>query len=287
MEESSLQQLLNDPTVITQALELAWPVIVNILLALVVMAIGWFASKWTDRATTRALSASGVNLALARFLGTAASWAVLGVTLVGALGRLGIATTSLLTVLASAGLAIGLALKGTLGNFASGIVLLVFRPFKIDDIVEVAGVSGVVKDIGLWATTLDGFNGDSIVVPNAQLTDNVMSNSTRRGERRISLVVGVEYGSDLSRVRKVLGRSAARVEPGLEQPAPEVRLTGFGGSSVDFEVLLWVKPDDYVRGTQLLADAIYADLNEADIGIPFEQLVLHHKDPVEVAQAAK
>ncbi len=283
----NIEELLKDPTLIQQYLEMAWPIIVNIALASVIVAIGWMASKWADRTATRALRNAHVTEGLARFLGTVVAWAVIAVALVGALGRLGIATTSLLTVLASAGLAIGLALKGTLGNFASGVVLLVFRPFAIDDSVEIQGVSGTVTDIGLWATTVRTFDGITVAIPNGEVTEGVIHNRSRHGIRRIAIEVGVDYDTPMAAAREALLRAARQVQLALDEPAPDVRFQSFGASSINFSVLIWVNASDTTPANDQLADAIYASLEEADIGIPFDQLVLHHDVPDAQAQAAK
>lgn len=263
------------PELLQQYLEMAWPVLGSLALSIVVLVVGWFVSKWAERAATRALRGAKVDEELARFLGQLASWGVIILALIGALTRLGIATSSLLAVLGSAGLAIGLALKGTLGNFASGVVLLVFRPFHIGDSVELQGTSGTVADIGLWATTVHTFDGEVAVLPNGDVTNARILNKTRRGQRRVKVSVGVDYGTPIDEVRALLTEAAHAPDQGLSEPAPDARFSSFGASSINFDVLMWVEAADVTAGTQALAASVQRALGEAGVGIPYDQVVLH------------
>lgn len=251
------------------------PLIRDIVLALVIFIVGWIASKWAQSLVARALLAKKLDEALARFLGSLAQYTVLAAAVIMALQTVGLATTSLVALLASAGLAVGLALQGSLSHFASGVMILLFRPFTLQDKVTAGGHTGKVSDIGLFATTLLSPDNETIIIPNGEVMGGSIVNFTRRGTLRGNISIGVSYGTDIPQAIQVMEGAARRVETVLEDPAPAVAFVGFGASSLDFAVRPWANVSDLMGMLHDVRVALYDDLNAAGIEIPFDQIVVH------------
>lgn len=263
------------PAFVTDNLNLIIPFFKSFSLASLTLILGWWASKWGSRLTLTALRARKVEESLCRFLSSIAQYAVLAATVIGALGAVGVETTSVMAIFASAGLAIGLALQGTLSSFASGVMILLFRPFQLGDIVEVDGQIGKVVDIGLFTTILTTPAEQKIIIPNATITGGTIINHTGLGRRRGEVVVGVAYGADLKRVESVLREAASRTRLALQDPAPVIVFSELGASSLDFRVMAWCEPDAYRDMLHELRNNVYDALNAASIEIPFSQIVVH------------
>lgn len=258
---------------------LPWvPLIVSAVQALVYLILGWIVAKWAHNLTLRVFRKREVDEALARFLGALAQYLILAAVLIGVLGHFGLETTSLIALLASAGLAIGLALQGSLSHFASGVLLLLFRPFTIGDYVEAGGKSGIVHEIGLFATTLTTFDNQRVTIPNSTITAAPIINYTILGTRRAVLDVGVAYGSDIEQVRQLLLEAVESTGVILDEPAPAAVFVEFGASSLDFAVRVWTTNDNFGAILHDGRKAIYERLNAAGIDIPFNQVVVHKAD---------
>lgn len=253
------------------------PMVQAFLLAILIFVVGWFLSKWVRRLVRKAILRRA-DEALSRFLAAIAQYAVLAAALIAALGAVGIETTSLVAVFASAGLAIGLALQGNLANFASGVMILFFKPFVLQDVVTVAGQTGTIEDIGLFATTLVTPAKHKVIVPNRKITDDVIVNLTTMGIRRAEIDIGVAYGSEVEKVKEVLLAAVRSVDLAIDEPAPSVVLIGFGASSVDYKVYCFAKSADWWDMQNLVRVAVYDGLNAAGIEIPFSQIVVHKAD---------
>ncbi len=249
--------------------------IVGAATALAMFVLGWIASKWVYALCLRASRKSKMDEALARFLSAMAQYAVLAFALIAALSKVGVQTTSLVALLGAAGLAVGLALQGNLGNFASGVMLLFFRPFTLEDKVRIAGEDGQVKNIGLFATTMRTPRNEEKIVPNSSITSDVIVNYTSQGNLRGGIAVGVAYGTDVARAMQVMIDACRSVETVLSDPAPSVNFSGFGASSLDFEVRPWSETSDYLGMLHDVRIALYDALNAAEIEIPFDQIVVH------------
>lgn len=249
--------------------------IVGAATALVIFVVGWLVSKWVCALCLRAARKSKMDEALARFLSSMAQYAVLAFAVIAALSKVGVQTTSLVALLGAAGLAVGLALQGNLGNFASGVMLLFFRPFTLEDKVRVAGEDGQVKNIGLFATTMRTPSNEEKIVPNSSITSDVIVNYTCQGTLRGGISVGIAYGSDVNRAMQVMTEACKSVGTVLSDPAPSVNFNGFGASSLDFEVRPWSTSDDYLGMLHDVRIALYEALNAAEIEIPFDQIVVH------------
>lgn len=269
-----------DPTIANSELIPGWvrpyvPIAVNVLIAIIILIIGWVISKWAHRLALTGLRKARVEEALSRFLASAVQYSVLAATVVSSLNQAGIETTSFVAILASAGLAIGLALQGSLASFASGVMILFFRPFTLGDSIKVSNNEGTVEDIGLFQTKLRAACGETIFLPNSTITSNPIINYSSRGVLQAIVTVGVAYGSDLDKVFDILAKVAAEIETALAKPAPSYLLKSLGDSSVEFQIGVWCKNSDYITTQSALRKGIYTKLSKAGIDIPFPQLVLH------------
>lgn len=256
-------------------LEPYMPWIVGTVVVLLIFVGGWIVSKWTHALMIRALRRSKLDESLARFLASLAQYAVLAAAIIMALAKVGLETTSLVALLASAGLAIGLALQGSLSHFASGVMLLVFRPFTINDYVEAGGKSGTIDEIGLFATTMITPDNHRVTIPNSSITGGPIINFTVMGKRRAVIKVGVAYGADVDRVVELLTEAVDAVPAVMDDPAPTVVFVDLGASSLDFDVRVWAPNDTFFPMQHAVRKAIYDKLNGAGIDIPFNQVVVH------------
>jgi small conductance mechanosensitive channel len=247
----------------------------SLLIAVLILVVGWIVAKIVARIVVRAVERSKVDLALGRFLAAIARYAVLAAAVIASLGAVGVQTTSLVAVFASAGLAIGLALQGSLSHFASGTMLLFFRPIHLKDFVTIGGNTGTVDDIGLFATTLITPNNEKVIIPNAKITGDSIVNHTALGTRRGIVSAGVAYGSDIAKVQQVLLGAVSKVDVVLADPAPEVAFVDLGSSSLNFDVKTWCEAPNYLDMLHKVRKAAYDALNAAGIEIPFNQIVVH------------
>jgi small conductance mechanosensitive channel len=285
MLEQSTLNIAQSGTV-PQWLQPYLPSILSLVFGVLILIVGWAISKWVHRALLGVLRRAYVEEALARFLGTLAQYGVLAATIISALNRVGVQTASLVALLASAGLAIGLALQGSLSSFASGVMILFFRPFTLGDIVQISGHQGTVDDIGLFQTKLAAFEGETIILPNSSVTGNPIINYSARGVRRATIEVGVAYGSKVETVLARLRSAMERVETGIKEPEPYLSFNALGASSLDFRIGVWCLAPDYVATLTSLRREVYHELEAAGIEIPFPQLVLHHAADEKLEKAA-
>lgn len=249
----------------------------RVLAALAIFVIGRWIGHRLVRAFTLVLEKREVDATITRFLQNVANAVVLVVVLIAALNQLGVATSSMLAVLGAAGLAIGLALKDSLSNIASGVLMVAFRPFKVDDFVETANVRGKVEKISVFYTELRTVDNKLVIVPNALVTGGVITNFTADDKRRLELAVGVSYGSDLARTRQLLMDMMLAHPKVLKDPEPVVGVTAFADSSVNFILRPWVLVDDFWSATFELNEEIKRVLDANGIEIPFPQRVVHLK----------
>ncbi|MCA9259635.1 MAG: mechanosensitive ion channel, partial [Planctomycetales bacterium] len=247
----------------------------QVLLALILLAIGWMAAGWMGRLTRSAIDRARIDATLGRFLSNLVQWGVVLLVVLGCLGIFGVETTSFAAVLGSAGIAIGLAFQGTLSSFAAGMMLLIFRPFKVGDAIRVAGQLGKVYEIGLFTTSLDSFDNLRIVIPNAQVFGATIENLSYHATRRFDVDVGVSYSADIDQTRELLSEATAGVDGVLEDPAAAVLLQGLGASSVDWTVRAWAKADVFFDVKQAVTRAIKVKLDAAGVEIPFPQMDVH------------
>jgi small conductance mechanosensitive channel len=266
-------------TLIPDAIAPYVPKLIEISLTLLkcglIFFVGWMASKWTHKLLMRSLERTKIDRAAANFLAGMGQYLILAATAIAVLGTAGIQTTSVIAILGSAGIAVGLALQGNLSHFASGVMILIFRPFTVDDVVTIAGNTGKVKDVGLFATTLFTPANEKIIVPNSAITSNPIINLTGQGTRRGTVRVGVAYGSDLAKVQETLRSAIAATPQILAEPAPVVNFADLGDHALIFDIHAHSETPDYLAMLHNLRSQVYDQLNAADIEIPFWQIVVH------------
>ena len=243
--------------------------------AIVFLFIAFIVAGWAKRTTTGTLRKARTDETLALFLGTVARWAIVLMAFVAALGMFGIKTTSFVAVIGAAGLAIALAFQGALGNLASGVMLLLFRPFKVGDVVNISGQGGKVIAIDLTTTAIDTFDNRRFIVPNGDVFSSVIENISYHTERRVDVNVGVEYSADLDKTREVLTRAAESIENRLPDRDVQIVLQELGASSVDWTARVWVHADDFWPTREALTRAVKMHLDDAGLGIPFPQMDVH------------
>jgi small conductance mechanosensitive channel len=263
---------------VTFAIDMILQYSLPVLGAIVILLIGWIISGWVNKLVIRAGERGGIGVALSRFLGQMSRWAVLVMTLIATLATVGIETTSFVAVLASAGFAVGLALQGTLGHFASGVLLMVFQPIRVGEYVSISGFDGTVDDIGLFATRLLMLDNRTIIISNGTVTGSTIINYSRQGTRRATIDVGVAYGSDLREVEQVCRRVAEGCSMKIEDKPVEFAFTEMASSSLNFELRVWCNASDYLAVLHEVRSGVYDALNEAGIEIPFPQVVVHRAD---------
>ncbi|UAA39285.1 mechanosensitive ion channel [Paraneptunicella aestuarii] len=250
----------------------------NILIALVILYFGRKVGKYATNLFVSMLEKRSVDKAVGSFLSSIVYSLIMVAVLLMALGQLGVETTSFIAILGAAGLAIGLALKDSLSNFASGVIIILFRPFKAGDYIEAAGVAGSVKKIEIFSTTVNTPDNKVIIIPNASITGSSIVNYSREEKRRIDLVIGVSYDSDIKLAKQVLTDVVNADERVLKDPAPNVAVLELADSSVNFVVRPWVNTGDYWPTRFSLMENIKLELDKAGVGIPFPQMDVHlHK----------
>ena len=250
---------------------------VPVLTALLILMIGYFAAKLISRIASRPVR-SKVDETLGRFTGKLVFYSIMLFTVLGVLGMFGVSVTSFAAVIGAAGFAIGLAFQGTLSNFSAGVLLLVFRPFKVGDVISAGGVTAKVDEIDLFVTTFNTPDNRRFIVPNSQITGATIENISFHKERRVDVTIGVDYEADLNETRRVL-REATEVQRDKmvkgEGRESQVVLSDLGDSAVIWTVRFWTTQDDFWSVKEQLLTDLKQGLDAAGIGIPFPQMGVH------------
>ena len=250
----------------------------KVIAAILILIIGRFAAKGIRVLIRRALQKGKVDDILVSFVSSLCYVGIMAFIIIAALGQLGIQTASFVAVLAAAGLAVGLALQGSLSNFAAGVLMIIFKPFKVGDFIEGGGVAGVVEEIGIFTTELKSPDNKKIIVPNAKMTSDNIVNYTAKNMRRIDIVAGVSYSDDLDKVKKILAEIMAKDDRILKDPAPTIGVLELADSSVNFAVRPWVKTAEYWDVFFATQESIKKRFDAEGICIPFPQQDVHiHK----------
>jgi len=268
-----MKSLLENPTELITTYVIPWGV--NIVTALLIFIIGRIVAKVIVKAIKKVLEKSNVDVALIGFLGNIIYVALLIVVVIAALEQLGVKTTSVLAIFATAGLAVGLALKDQLSNFAAGVMLIIFKPFKVGDFVEAGGTSGVVETIKIFNTVMRTGDNREITVPNSHIFNGTITNVTARDTRRIDLTIGIGYSDNIAEAKKVLQEILTNESRILVEPAPAILVAELGESSVDFAVRPWVNAGDYWNVRSDLLEKIKSEFDSRGISIPFPQRDIH------------
>lgn len=249
----------------------------DIIGAILIFIIGRFVIKQINRLVSKILQKRKLEVSVETFLKSLLSILLNLILAFAIISRLGIETTSFAALLASAGVAVGMALSGNLSNFAGGLIILVFKPFKVGDYIdtETADVSGTVKEIQIFHTVLATLDNKIIYVPNGVLSSNAITNYSKQNMRRAEWVIGVEYGEDVDKVKKVLEELIEADTRILKDPAPLIALKALSASSVDIVMRAWAKSEDYWNVYFDMNKNIYDTFNKKGIGFPFPQLTVH------------
>jgi small conductance mechanosensitive channel len=247
----------------------------KVIATVVILVVGWIASVAVRSVIRRLLHKSNVNETLASFVASLSYVAMMAFVIIAALGKLGVQTASFIAVIGAAGLAIGLALQGSLANFASGVLMIIFKPFQAGDYIEGGGAAGVVEEIGIFTTELKSPDNKKVIIPNAKITSDKIINYSAKDKRRIDIVAGVSYSDNLDKVRKVLEQILAADSRILKDPAPTIGVLELADSSVNFAVRPWVKTADYWNVFFSLQENIKKRFDAEGICIPFPQKDVH------------
>ena len=247
--------------------------------ALILLYATFAIAGWAQKKARKSFERSKLDDSLSKFLASLIRYAVLVMGILAVLGMVGISVAGFAAVIAALGFAVGLALQGTLSNFASGVMLLLFRPFKAGDVVNAAGITAKVVAIDLFSTQFDTPDNRRIIVPNGAIFGSTIENITHHPIRRADLAIGISYDADLKQTRDVLQQVADSVEGRLPDDAapaaPQVYLTGLGASSVDYALRVWVAAADFWAVKERLAVDAKRALDAAEIGIPYPQVDVH------------
>ena len=255
--------------------ELAMLYGVQVILALTILIVGKWVAKKIANIVQRVLAKNNVDPAIQHFVGSLVSWVLIIFVVIASLGQLGIQTASFVAIVGAAGLAVGLALQGSLANFAAGVLILIFRPFKVGDFIEVAGVSGVVQKIQIFTTELHSPDNKKIIVPNGGVISGNITNYSANDTRRVDLVFGVGYGDDINAAKAVLQSVVAAEPKVLQDPAPTIAVVELADSSVNLVCRPWVNTADYWDVYFNITEAAKKALDAQGISIPFPQRDLH------------
>ena len=244
----------------------------NVIGAIAILVVGWIGAGWAQRSVDTALGkVRKFDETLRKFAASVVRYLILIVTVLAVLSQFGVQTASLITVFGAAGLAIGLALQGTLSNVAAGVMLLIFRPFKIGDYIEAGGTAGTVQDIAIFSTTLHSPDNVRITVPNSGVYGSIVKNYSYNETRRNDMVFGIAYGDDISKAVDVIQRALDGDDRVLKDPAPVIAVGELADSSVNLLVRPWCKGADYWGLRWDLTRKIKEDLEAAGCSIPYPQ----------------
>lgn len=249
----------------------------NIALAIAIIFAGKYLANLVSKGLKKILKKGKMDDMLIRFITSIVRILILLFSVVAALNRLGLDTTSLIALLGAAGLAVGLALQGSLQNFAAGVLLLVFRPFKTGDYVSVSGVEGVITDIMIFSTRLLTPDNREITVPNGSIYGTTIINFSNQENRRIDLTIGIGYDDDIKKARDIMAKLINNHDKVLKDPAPQIAVGELGDSSVNFYVRPWVKSGDYWGVRFDLIEQIKLAFDAEGVGIPYPQMDIHMK----------
>ena len=248
----------------------------RILAALIIFIIGKFLISWANKLFATTLQKRNVDASIQSFLKSIVNITLLVMLFLAVIGKLGIELTSFAALLASVGVAVGMALSGNLSNFAGGVIILVFRPYKVGDYIEAStGASGTVTDIQIFHTVLTTPDNKIIFAPNGAMSSAVVTNYSRKETRRLDFTFGVEYGTDFNQAKAIILEIISKDSRILQDPAPFVELGALADSSVNITVRVWVNASDYWAVNFDMNKNVYATFNEKGISFPFPQLTVH------------
>lgn len=248
---------------------------VKITVALIIFMIGKRIAKGISSLATKTMQKQEVDVELIGFVSSLLYWALFAIVIIAALGQLGIQTASFVAIIGAAGLAVGLALQGSLSNFAAGVLIILLRPIRVGEFVEMAGTSGTVNSIRIFTTELRTPDNKAVTIPNARVLDSNIINYSSTGTRRVDMVVGIGYGDDIDHARNVIQNIIDADKRILKDPAPTVAVSQLADSSVNFIVRPWVGSDDYWGVHNDFTENVKKRFDAEGISIPFPQREVH------------
>jgi small conductance mechanosensitive channel len=249
-------------------------VLVNIAIAIAIIVVGRIVVKWAIKLLSKMMARSGVDEILINFISSIAKAVLLLLLFIAALNQVGVDTTSLIALIGAAGLAVGLALQNSLQNFAAGVMMIIFRPFKLGDFIEAGGVVGVVEQISIFSTIMKTGDNREIIVPNGHIYASAITNYSARATRRIDLVFGIGYDDDMLAAKKIMESILAGHDLVLDEPTPAVAIAELGDSSVNFNVRPWVKSEDYWGVRSDLIEQVKLAFDANNISIPYPHVTI-------------
>ena len=247
----------------------------QILAAVVILVVGLWLAKKIKACFVSALNKKEVDPTLIGFFSSTLHGGLVLFIVIAAIGKLGVQTTSFVAVIGAAGLAVGLALQGSLSNFASGVLLILFKPFKVGDFIKAGGEAGVVVEVGILTTEMKTPDNIKIILPNSAIMGGSITNVSAHPTRRVDMVVGVSYGDDLNKAKQIMEDLLAADERVLKDPAPTVAVSNLGDSSVDFVVRPWVNSADYWAVKFDFTKSVKEKFDAEGVSIPFPQRDVH------------
>lgn len=260
---------------ITENQDLIVSYVIKFIVAILILIIGKMIANSVAKLLGRGMTKKGVDGAVISFLSAIVKSVIFIAAVLMALSQVGVQTTSFIAILGAAGLAIGLSLQGSLSNMASGVLIIMFRPFRAGEYVDAGGVSGTVNEVNIFQTVLKTPDNKVVYVPNAQITGQPITNYSREDTRRVDLLIGVSYDADLHKTKEVLESVLKAEDRLLKEPAWNIQVHALNNSSVDFIVRPWVNSTDYWPVYWDLMREIKIALDKNDIGIPYPQMDVH------------
>lgn len=248
---------------------------VKLIVSLAIVFIGKLVASLVRDGVVKVMRLRGMDETIISFLGSLLYGTLFIIVIIAAISHLGFNTTSLVAIIGAAGLAIGLALQGSLSNFASGVLLIILKPFKSGDFIDVAGVTGIVEEIHVFSTKLRTGDNKTVIIPNGKITSSTITNFSTKPERRLDLVIGVSYDADLAKTKALLTKITNEHELVLKNKEVVIGVQELAESSVNFVVRPWVSSGDYWPLHRDLLEKIKVALDDAGIEIPYPQLSLH------------
>lgn len=248
---------------------------INIVMALAIFMVGKFVVGLLVKVAKKLMTKAKVDNILVNFIGSIVKTVLLLFVIIAALDQLGVNTTSMIALIGAAGLAIGLALQGTLQNLASGVMLIIFRPFGDGDFIEAGGVSGVVEQIGIFSITMRTGDNREVIIPNGEIYGGTITNYSARSTRRVDMVFGIGYDDDLKKAKDILNRILSEDERILKDPAPLVAVAELADSSVNFNVRPWCATGDYWGVYFDIHEKVKLTFDAEGISIPYPQMDIH------------
>jgi small conductance mechanosensitive channel len=248
---------------------------IKAIVALLILFFGRLIAKLVTKIVERLMERNKIDSTIIKFVGNLVYIALMAFVIIAALGQLGIQTASFIAIVGAAGLAIGLALQGSLANFAAGFLMIIFRPFKVGDFIEGGGVAGTVEEISIFTTVLKSPDNKTVIIPNAKISSDNIINWTTKGTRRVDLVMGIGYADDIDKAKQIMADVVAKDDRVLKNPSAQIAMVELADSSVNFVVRPWVKAGDYWDVYFALTENIKKAFDANNISIPFPQRDVH------------